>query len=119
MDDFKIIARLLAAVRAGEGKAAFNCALVDEQAIKAPNEKRDALAIKLQKAGYLEGLFIVDDVDSQPHPVVLWEYSRPAVTLAGLEYTETNAPLRKALQEIKSGAVAAAAQTVAKVLTNM
>ena len=119
MDDFKIIARLLAAVRAGEGAATFNCALVDEQSIKAPHEKRDALAIKLQKAGYIDGLFVVDEVDNQPRPVVMWEYSHPVVTLAGLEYIETNAPLRKALQEIKSGAVAVAAQTVANVITSM
>ena len=30
MDDFKIIARLLAAVRVGEGQKVFDCALVDE-----------------------------------------------------------------------------------------
>lgn len=119
MDDFKIIARLLAAVRSCEGQPTFNCALVDEKNMKAPAAKRDNLAIKLQKAGLIEGLFIVDDIDNQTVPAVMWEYSRPAVTLAGLEYIETNAPLRKALQEIKDAGISLAAQTIANTLTNM
>ncbi len=119
MDDFKIIARLLAAVRSCEGQPTFNCALIDEKNVKAPAAKRDNLAIKLQKAGLIEGLFIVDGIDSQTAPAVMWEYSHPAVTLAGLEYIETNAPLRKALQEIKDAGIALAAQTIANTLANM
>jgi len=119
MDDFKVIARLLAAVRSCEGQPSFNCALVDEKNMKAPAAKRDNLAIKLQKAGLIEGLFVVDDIDNQTVPVVMWEYSHPAVTLAGLEYIETNAPLRKALQELKDAGVSLAAQAIANTLTNM
>ena len=65
MDDFKIIARVLAAIRAGEGQSTFNCALVDEKVVRAPIEKRDALAIKLQNEGLIDGLFVVDDVDKR------------------------------------------------------
>lgn len=32
MDDFKVIARVLAAIRAGGGQTAFNCALVTDRA---------------------------------------------------------------------------------------
>ena len=119
MDDFKVIARLLAAVRSCERQPSFNCALVDEKNMKAPAAKRDNLAIKLQKAGLIEGLFIVNDVGNQTVPAVMWEYSHPAVTLAGLEYIETNAPLRKALQELKDTGVSLAAQTIANTLANM
>lgn len=119
MDDFKIIARLLAAIRAGEGQQPFNCALVDEKVIKAPEAKRDALAIKLQKSGLIEGLFIVDDIDGQPRPVVMWQYSSPAVTLSGLEYIDSNSALKKAIKEIKDAGIAVAAQTIANVITGL
>lgn len=119
MDDYKIIARVLAAIRAGEGQATFNCALVDEKVVKAPAAKRDVLAIKLQKEGLVDGLFVVDDIDNQPFPVVMWEYSHPTVTLAGLEYIDTNSALKKALQEMKEAGISFAAQAVANVITNM
>lgn len=119
MDDFKIIARLLAAIRASEEQQTFNCALVDEKVVKAPDAKRDSLAIKLQKAGLIDGLHIIDDIDNQPYPVVMWQYSNPVVTLEGLEYIQTNSPLRKALQEIKDEGISFAAQTIANMLTNM
>lgn len=119
MDDFKIIARLLAAVRVGEGQKVFDCALVDEKVMKAPAAKRDSLDIKLQKEGLIDGLFVVDDIDNHPFPVVMWEYSHPTVTLAGLEYIETNSALKKALQELKEAGISVAAQAVANVITNM
>lgn len=119
MDDFKIIARLLAAIRTGEGKPTFDCTLVDEKIMKAPAVKRDNLAIKLQKAGLVEGLFIVDDIDNQPYPAVMWEYSNPSITLKGLEYIQTNSPVRKALQEMKDAGISLASQAIANTLTNM
>lgn len=119
MDDFKIIARLFAAIRAGEGQKTFNCALIDEKIIKAPAEKRDGIAIKMQKAGLIEGLFVVDDIDNQPYPVVMWEYSNPTVTIAGMEYISNNSTLKKVLQELKDSAISLAAQTIANTITNM
>ena len=119
MDDFKIIARLLAAVRVGEGQKVFDCALVDEKVMKAPAAKRDSLAIKLQKEGLIDGLFVVDDIDNQPLPVVMWEYSHPSITLAGLEYIDTNSALKKALRELRDIGAAVAGQAIAATITNM
>ena len=119
MDDFKIIARLLAAVRVGEGQKVFDCALVDEKVMKAPAAKRDSLAIKLQKEGLIDGLFVVDDIDNQPLPVVMWEYSHPSITLAGLEYIDTNSALKKARRELRDIGAAVAGQAIAATITNM
>ena len=58
MDDFKVIARLLAAIRASEGSPMFDVALVDEKVLKTTAANRDLLAVKLQKAGYIEGLAV-------------------------------------------------------------
>lgn len=119
MDDFKIIAQLLAAVRIGEGQKVFNCALVDEKVIKAPAAKRDSLAIKLQKEGLIAGLFVLDDIDNQPYPAVMWEYSHPEITLAGLEYIQTNSALKSALRELKDIGVTVAAQAIAAAISTM
>ena len=119
MDDFKVIARLLAAVRIGEGQKVFDCALVDEKVIKAPAAKRDSLAIKLQKEGLIEGLFVVGDIDNQSYPAVMWEYSHPSITIAGLEYIDTNSALNKAFRELRDIGAAVAGQAVAATITNM
>lgn len=115
MNDFKLMARLLAAIRAGEG-GPFNCALVDERVLKATAKDRDRMALKLQKAGYIEGLFVIDDVDNQPAPVILWANSSPAVTLEGMAYMQENNSLRKAYQEIRDIGVELASKTVANVI---
>lgn len=117
MDEFKLIVRLLAAIKAGEDKPDFNCALVDEKSLKAIPAERDRMAQKLQKAGYIEGLYIIDDVDNQTASVILWQNSHPSVTLAGLQYIRENSAVRKAAQEIKDAGIAVASQAIANVIT--
>ena len=112
MDDFKVIARLLAAIRASEESLVFDVALVDEKVLKTTAANRDLLAVKLQKAGYIEGLTVIDDVDNQGAPFVAWDHSKPAVTLEGMTWMQTNEPLRKAVKELKSAGTSAAAQIV-------
>ena len=94
MDDFKVMARLLAAIRASEESPVFDVALIDEKVLKTTAVNRDLLAVKLQKAGYIEGLTIIDDVDNQKVPHVAWEKSKPAVTLKGLTWMQENEILR-------------------------
>jgi len=119
MDDFKLIARLLAAIRAGETEAVFNMALVNEKVLKATAGQRDAMAIKLQKAGYIDGLWIEEDVDNQRKPVILWSASNPSVTLSGLEYIRNCHPLQKAIREMKNAGISAASRMLENTLFGM
>lgn len=119
MDDFKIIARLLGAIRAGEEDGVFNVNLVDEKVLKTTAKKRDSLAIKLQKKNYIDGLLTTEDIDNMPEPCVLWAYSHPTITLDGLEYIATNAPLQKAMREIKEAGISLAAQIVSDAISSM
>lgn len=116
MSDMKAIVHIMAAIRASEDKPCFDLALVDEKAVKVDAKTRDLLAVKLLKAGYIEGLNVVDDIDNQTAPYVAWSHSRPSVTLAGLEYMQENSAFRKAAEEIKQDALAVASQVVSNVI---
>lgn len=107
MNDMKVIVRLLAAIRASEDQGTFNLAYVRESALQTTERDRDNLAIKLQKAGYIEGLYIVDDIDNQKYPVVLWKASRPTVTLEGLQYIHETEPIQNVIREFVNGTLAA------------
>ena len=51
--DIRLMARLLAAVRTGEGAAPFNVALVDPAVLRCTAAERERMALKLQKGGYI------------------------------------------------------------------
>lgn len=116
MDDFKIIVRLLAAIRASEEKAVFDISLIDEKNMRTTAQKRDNLALKLQKAGYVEGLVTSEDIDNAPL-AVLWEYSKPSVTLEGLEYIHDNSAIRKAISELTNDALVAGGQMIGAIIS--
>ena len=118
-DDFKVMARLLSAIRANEEKPVFNPLIVDEKVLGTTAEHRDSLAIKLQKAGYIEGIFILDGIDNMPRPVVLWGNSHPSITIAGLEFIQTSEPLRKAGKAIIDAGIAVASQTISATITQL
>ena len=119
MNDFKIIARLLAAIKASEESPVFDVALVDEKVIKATAKQRDNLAIKLQKAGYIEGLTVIDDIDNQTVPYIAWNQSKPAITLSGLEWMDNNDSLKKAVKEIKEMGTSVAAKIIGNIIQGM
>ena len=119
MEDFKIIVRLLAAIYACDEKGALDQRLIQEEVLKTTAAKRDATAIRLQKAGLIEGLFVVDDVDNQPCPVVMWSNSNPRITLQGLEYMDSNTTFKRVSKELKDAGISLASQTVANIITNM
>lgn len=118
MEEFKIIARLLAAIKAGEKQNEFDINLIDSKVLKTDDSTRDMLAIKLQKEGYIEGLFIVDDIDNMPRPVIMWNASRPQITLKGYEYIDNSSSLKKAFKELKNIGVSTAAQIVSNTISN-
>lgn len=118
MEEFKIIARILAAIRAGEEHPGFNTALVDSAVIKADDATRDRLALKLQKEGYIDGLCIIDGIDNAERPVIAWSASKPEITIKGLEYKDNSDSLKRAFAEIRSAGVAVAAQAVSNTIFN-
>lgn len=114
MEDFKIMVRLLAAIQSQEGAAVFDTSRIGENALKTTAQKRDMLAYKLNKDGYIDGLFVVDDVDNQAYPYIAWANSHPYVTIKGLSFMQECEPFRKAAKELKD----VAGQTAAAIITN-
>lgn len=102
MDNMKLIAQLLRGIRDREMGKKFNGL---DLLPKYKNESGDtiipteelrwlsALALKLQKAGYVAG-FLVDEYSG-----VCWQCSEPTLTLAGIEYMETNPFVKRWLQD--------------------
>ena len=119
MDDFKTIARIMAAIKASENSSTFNVSLVDPRLIKATAADRDRLALKLQKEALIEGLFVIDGIDNQSVPVVLWDRSKPAITIKGLEFMRSNDPFRKAVSEIKETVLATASVVLGNAIMQM
>lgn len=119
MNDFKAMARIISSIRASENMPAFDPNMVDPSVLRCDEKTRDLLAVKLQKEGYVEGLFVVDDIDNQPRPVVLWNASRPSVTIAGMEFAQECKPLRKALEEVRKESVQVAAQVAAAAASSL
>ena len=101
MEDFKLMVRLIAAIQSQEGSAVFDTSLITENALKTTAQKRDMLAYKLNKDGYIDGLFVVEDVDNQPYPHIMWANSHPYVTIKGLTFMQESEPFRKAAKELK------------------
>lgn len=108
--DMDIIVKLLIAIRESEKEPAFDPKCVGERAVGTDGQNRDTLAIKLKNEGYITGLITTEDTDNVKLHKVLWEHSRPAVTLAGIEYMSENRAFKKALGAmLKAGESAAAA----------
>lgn len=116
MKELELLIRLLAAVHAAEEKAVFDPVFVDERILKAPPAARDRAALKAMKAGYLDGLHVINGIDG--HPYIAWEYSKPFVTMQGLEYLDDNAIAKRVLSELKDTAISLAAQTVGAVISS-
>ena len=114
MEDFKIMVRLLAAIQPQEGAAVFDTSRIGENALKTTAQKRDMLAYKLKKDGYIDGLFVVDDVDNQAYPYIAWANSHPYVTIKGLSFMQECEPFRKAAKELKD----VAGQTATAIINN-
>lgn len=102
MDDMKLIAKLLHGIRQSEMGEKFNgldllTKYKDESGntVISPQEVKwlSALALKLQKAGYIEGI-LTDEYFG-----VGWQHSRPTLTLAGIEYMEVNPHVKRYLQD--------------------
>lgn len=119
MEEFKAMAKLLAAIKAGEGKPVFCQDLISEEALCLTAEQRDKAALLLQKNGYIEGLRIIDGIDGQRIPYIYWPGSSPSITLQGLEYMEESKPLNKAFKALWGIGIETAAQVIANEINNL
>lgn len=112
MNDFKIMARILSAVKQCEKSRSMDLALFDPKVLGTDEATRDSLVIKLQKDGYVEGFFIEDSIDNMPYPAVLYNASNPSITIKGMTFIEENKPLKKAIGELKKAALSAAVNKI-------
>ena len=113
MDDFKAMAKVLAAIKGSEGLPVFNMALVSEAALGMPEAERDKAARRLYENGYIDGLKVIDGIDGQRVPFIYWPGSKPSVTLKGLEYMEECKPLKKAFKALRDMGTQISAQVIA------
>lgn len=113
MDDFKAMAKVLAAIKGSEGVPVFNMALVSEEALGMPEAERDKAARRLYENGYIDGLQVIGGIDEHRVPFIYWPGSKPSVTLKGLEYMEECKPLKKAFKALRDMGTQIAAQVIA------
>ena len=99
MNDMQAIAKILVVFRESEKIGAVNMCLLDEKSLRVTERERDALVIALLHAGLIEGVATTEDVDNASDEV-LWNLSRPRVTLAGIEYMSTDSNFKKAARDI-------------------
>ena len=119
MREMKLIAMLLAAIKAGENNAAFNISLIDPAVLNTDEKTRDRIAVLLQDEGYIKGLLVIDGIDNMQESIIRWGESKPSITLKGYEYIATNDALRSTLKELKKASLGIAATLVNNAVCNM
>lgn len=105
MDDMKLIVKILGLIREMEKTGEYNSAVFSEKCLKCPQRQIDTLALKLKKAGYIDGLITTEDIDNCGN-TILWQYSSPEVTLSGIEYMNENSAFKKAKEQLAELGVA-------------
>lgn len=113
MDKFKDMAKLLAAIEGGQNGEVFNEACVSEEALDMTEQQRDDAALLLYQNDYIDGLRIIDGIDGQRKPHIMWSFSYPTITLKGYEFIDESQPLKRAFKALHEVEVSAAAQIIA------
>ena len=101
MDVFKLIYRILKQIRVLELVEEPDLALLSPDALKATEIERDNILLKMQEEGLIAGLVVIEVIDRQQKPFIMWQRSMPRVTLKGLEYMEENSMMKKAKNLLK------------------
>lgn len=115
MDDMKLIVKLLGLIREMEKSGEYNPAIFSEKCLKCPQRQIDTLALKLKRAGYIDGLITTEDINNCEN-MVLWKYSTPEVTLSGIEYMNENSAFKKAKEQLAELGVAGASAMASSLL---
>ena len=119
MNDFTLMAKILAAIKQCEHDRCMNVALFDVRVLKTDEATRDSLIVKLQKDGYVEGFDIIEGIDNQPYPYVMMNDSNPTITIKGLSFIEESKPLKKAFKAITGVALNVATNKLSNMLLMM
>lgn len=119
MDKFKDMAKLLAAIEGGRNNEVFNEACVSEEALDMTEQQRDDTALLLYQSGYIDGLRIIDGIDGQRKPHIMWPFSSPSITMEGYKFMDESKPLKKAFKALREASVSAAAQIVVNTIVNI
>lgn len=116
MDKFKDMAKLLAAIESGQRGEVFNEACIAEEALDMTEQQRDDAALLLYQNGYIDGLRIIDGIDGQRKPHIMWSFSSPSITMEGYKFMDESQPLKKAFKALREASISAAAQIIANTL---
>ena len=101
MEDFRIIYRILKAIVEYEKAEEPSLLYFEPERLKTTAENRDRLILKLVDAGYIKGIYTIDDIDGQTKPVIIWNRSTPTITVEGMQYLEENSMMRKVANALK------------------
>lgn len=97
MNDFKVMAKILMAIKLCELKRKMNPSLFSTEALEAGESTRDSMVNKLQKEGYVEG-FYIDKTKYKAYPEIDYYRSEPHVTIKGLTFIAESETLKKAVE---------------------
>ena len=100
MNTMRLFVKILAVVKEQENSGEYNPLMFSQSAIGAPQREIDVAAKKLQNAGYISGLMAGKGIDNRDSSTIIWECSKPSITIAGVEYMETNGAFNKAKSEL-------------------
>ena len=104
MNTMRLFVKLLAVIKEQETSGAYNPLMFSQRAMGAPQREIDIAARKLQETGYISGLMTTEDIAGHDGNAILWKASSPSITIAGIEYMETNSAFRKAKAELAGAA---------------
>lgn len=99
MNNFTIVYRILKALESAMDADELDEEIISAERLHVSRSRRDKLLIQLQKAGYIENLFVKQYVDKNfPDVRVL---PNTTITIKGLEYLEENSLMAKAKDILK------------------
>ncbi len=115
MDDFKLMYKILKIIHACEGDFEWSENLLLPDVLHVSQKKRDNTLMRLADDGLITGVSFDSWIGSVEIKVSFEE--QPCLTIAGIEFLETNSLMKKAAKQVKDIAVGLASQTVVNILT--
>lgn len=99
MNDMQVLTKILVAIRESQKIGAMNFDLISENSLGITEKERDDFIIELLHDGLISGITTSEDVDKAPN-LILWNFSHPRVTVAGIKFMSNDSDFKKAIKEI-------------------